>query len=57
MGSHPAAAESLRLLLAKDWIAMGEQLSKAPGGSVLLVDPQSPAALLTALKGLQGQKD
>jgi regulator of protease activity HflC (stomatin/prohibitin superfamily) len=55
--THPAAAESLRLLLAKDWIAMGEQLSKAPGGSVLLVDPQSPAALLTALKGLQGQKD
>ena len=54
--AHPAAAESLRLLLAKDWIAMGEQLSKAPGGSVLLVDPQSPAALLTALQGLQGQK-
>ena len=49
--AHPAAAESLRLLLAKDWIAMGEQLSKAPGGSVLLVDPQSPAALLTALRG------
>ena len=36
---------------------MGEQLSKAPGDSVLLVDPQSPAALLTAHKGLQGQKD
>ena len=54
--AHPAAAESLRLLLAKDWIAMGEQLSKAPGGSVLLVDPQSPAALLTALQGLQGPK-
>ena len=35
---------------------MGEQLSKAPGGSVLLVDPQSPAALLTALQGLLGQK-
>jgi regulator of protease activity HflC (stomatin/prohibitin superfamily) len=56
MEAHPAAAESLRLLLAKDWIAMGEQLSKAPGGSVLLVDPQSPAALLTALQGLQSQK-
>ena len=55
--THPAAAESLRLLLAKDWIAMGEQLSKAPGGSVLLVDPQSPAGLLSALQGLQRQKD
>ena len=55
--AHPAAAESLRLLLAKDWIAMGEQLSKAPGGSVLLVDPQSPAGLLSALQGLQRQKD
>ncbi|MCX5944765.1 MAG: paraslipin [Cyanobacteria bacterium] len=53
--AHPAAAESLRLLLAKDWIAMGEQLSKAPGGSVLLVDPQSPAGLLSALQALQGQ--
>ena len=54
--AHPAAAESLRLLLAKNWIAMGEQLSKAPGGSMLLVDPQSPVALVTALQGLQGEK-
>lgn len=54
--ANPAAAESLRLLLAKDWIAMGEQLSKAPGGSVLFVDPQSPAALLAALQGLQRPK-
>lgn len=51
--AHPAAAESLRLLLAKDWMAMGEELAKAPGGSVLLVDPQSPASLLTALRNLQ----
>ncbi len=51
--THPAAAESLRLLLAKDWMAMGEELAKAPGGSVLLVDPQSPASLLTALRNLQ----
>ncbi|MFM8524351.1 MAG: hypothetical protein ACKOCM_01815, partial [Cyanobacteriota bacterium] len=52
--THPAAAESLRLLLAKDWMAMGQQMSQAPGGSVLLVDPQSPASLLTALRDLQG---
>ncbi|MEB3200411.1 MAG: stomatin-like protein [Synechococcaceae cyanobacterium] len=51
--AHPAAAESLRLLLAKDWMALGQELAKAPGGSVLMVDPQSPAALLAALRGLQ----
>jgi hypothetical protein len=34
-------------------MAMGEQMAHAPGGSVLMVDPQSPAALLTALRGLQ----
>ena len=51
--THPAAAESLRLLLAKDWMAMGEKLVNAPAGSVLMVDPQSPASLLAALKGLQ----
>jgi len=51
--AHPAAAESLRLLLAKDWMAMGEKLGSAPAGSVLMVDPQSPAGLLAALKGLQ----
>ncbi|MFM9100844.1 MAG: SPFH domain-containing protein [Cyanobium sp.] len=51
--THPAAAESLRLLLAKDWMAMGEKLGSAPAGSVLMVDPQSPAGLLAALKGLQ----
>ena len=35
------------------WMAMGEAMANAPGGSVLMVDPQSPAALLTALRGLQ----
>jgi regulator of protease activity HflC (stomatin/prohibitin superfamily) len=51
--AHPAAAEGLRLLLAGDWIGMGQELVKAPGGSVLMVDPQSPASLLAALRGLQ----
>ncbi|MEB3264887.1 MAG: stomatin-like protein [Synechococcus sp.] len=50
---HPAAAESLRLLLAKDWMAMGQELARSQNGTVLMVDPQSPASLLTALKGLQ----
>ncbi len=51
--AHPAAAESLRLLLAKDWMAMGQEMARSQGGSVLMVDPQSPASLLAALKGLQ----
>jgi len=51
--AHPAAAEGLRLLLAKDWMTMGEKLGNSPAGSVLMVDPQSPASLLAALKGLQ----
>jgi regulator of protease activity HflC (stomatin/prohibitin superfamily) len=51
--ANPAAAESLRLLLAKDWMAMGQEMAQAKGGSVLMVDPQSPASLLAALKGLQ----
>jgi hypothetical protein len=34
-------------------MAMGEKLGSAPAGSVLMVDPQSPASLLAALKGLQ----
>jgi regulator of protease activity HflC (stomatin/prohibitin superfamily) len=50
---HPAAAESLRLLLAQDWMAMGQEMASAPSGSVLMVDPQSPASLLAALRGLQ----
>jgi regulator of protease activity HflC (stomatin/prohibitin superfamily) len=51
--AHPAAAEGLRLLLARDWMTMGQEMAKAQGGSVLMVDPQSPASLLAALKGLQ----
>jgi regulator of protease activity HflC (stomatin/prohibitin superfamily) len=53
MQANPQAAEAMRLLLAGDWMAMGEQMAQAPGGSVLMVDPQSPAALLAALRGLQ----
>jgi regulator of protease activity HflC (stomatin/prohibitin superfamily) len=53
IAADPAAAEALRLLLARDWMEMGEQLAQAKGGTVLMVDPQSPASLLTALKGLQ----
>jgi regulator of protease activity HflC (stomatin/prohibitin superfamily) len=51
--AHPAAAESLRLLLARDWMAMGQEMARAQGGSVLMVDPQSPASLLAALRSLQ----
>jgi regulator of protease activity HflC (stomatin/prohibitin superfamily) len=53
LAASPQAAEAMRLLLAGDWMAMGEQMASAPGGSVLMVDPQSPAALLTALRDLQ----
>jgi regulator of protease activity HflC (stomatin/prohibitin superfamily) len=53
MQAQPQAAEAIRLLLAGDWMAMGEAMAQAPAGSVLMVDPQSPAALLTALRGLQ----
>ncbi|QVL53706.1 MAG: paraslipin [Cyanobium sp. M30B3] len=56
MQANPEASEAIRLLLARDWMAMGESMARAPGGSVLMVDPQSPASLLTALKGLQGNK-
>jgi len=51
--TNPGAAESLRLLLARDWMAMGQEMARAPGGSVLMVDPQSPASLLAALRTLQ----
>jgi regulator of protease activity HflC (stomatin/prohibitin superfamily) len=56
IGEHPSAAEGLRLLLARDWMQMGGELSRAPGGSVLMVDPQSPASLLAALKALQDNR-
>ncbi|QEY32027.1 SPFH/Band 7/PHB domain protein [Synechococcus sp. RSCCF101] len=51
--NSPRASEALRLMLARDWISMGEGMAQAPGGSVLMVDPQSPASLLTALRGMQ----
>jgi regulator of protease activity HflC (stomatin/prohibitin superfamily) len=56
MQANPEATEAIRLLLARDWMAMGETMAQAPGGSVLMVDPQSPASLLAALKGLQRDK-
>jgi regulator of protease activity HflC (stomatin/prohibitin superfamily) len=56
MQANPEATEAIRLLLARDWMAMGEAMAQAPAGSVLMVDPQSPASLLAALKGLQGDK-
>jgi len=43
-------APSLRLLLARDWITMGEELSNAKGGSVLMVDPHEPARCSAALR-------
>ena len=45
--------EALRLLLAKDWMKMGEEMAHAKAGSVLMVDPQSPASLIAALKQFQ----
>ncbi|MGC6483085.1 MAG: SPFH domain-containing protein [Synechococcus sp.] len=54
--ANPKTAEAMRLMLAKDWMAMGEQLAEAPGGSVLMVDPQSPAAVVAALKQFQGSQ-
>ena len=45
--------EALRLLLAKDWMKMGEEMAHAKAGSVLMVDPQSPASLVAALKQFQ----
>ena len=53
MQANPQASEAIRLLLAGDWMAMGKSMANAPAGSVLMVDPQSPAALLTALRDLQ----
>lgn len=51
---HPPAAEVLRLATAKDWMdLLGGGLAQSKAGSVLMVDPQSPASLLAALKNLQ----
>jgi regulator of protease activity HflC (stomatin/prohibitin superfamily) len=51
--ANAKVAEAMRLMLAKDWMRMGEQLADAPAGTVLMVDPQSPGALLAALRQFQ----
>jgi len=53
IGDSKYTEESLRLLLAKDWMKMGEAMAHAKAGSVLMVDPQSPASLVAALKQFQ----
>ena len=53
IGENKYTEEALRLLLAKDWIKMGEEMAHAKAGSVLMVDPQSPASLVAALKQFQ----
>ena len=46
------------MLLAKDWMKMGEKMADAKAGSVLMIDPQSPASLIAALKQFtQKEKD
>tara|TARA_B100000609_G_C17165889_1_gene408849 strand:- start:125 stop:1030 length:906 start_codon:yes stop_codon:yes gene_type:complete len=45
--------EVLRFFLAKDWMEMGEHMAQTKAGSVLMVDPKSPASLLAALKNFQ----
>lgn len=53
---HPPAAEVLRLQTAKDWMTAVEAgLADSKAGSVLMMDPQSPASLLAALRNLQQQ--
>jgi len=53
IGENKYTDEALRLLLAKDWMKMGEEMAHAKAGSVLMVDPQSPASLVAALKQFQ----
>ena len=53
IGENKYTEEALRLLLAKDWMKMGEEMAHAKAGSVLMVDPQSPASLVAALKQFQ----
>ena len=55
---NKSSEEALRLLLAKDWMKMGEKMADAKAGSVLMIDPQSPASLIAALKQfIQKDKD
>ena len=57
LAESPEAEEAVRLMLAEDWMAMGQRMADSPAGSVLMVDPQSPASLLTALRQFQQGKD
>ncbi len=56
IAENKSSEEALRLLLAKDWMKMGEKMADAKAGSVLMIDPQSPASLIAALKQFT-QKD
>ena len=56
--SNDGASEVMRMQLASEWTEMGQKMCDAKAGSVLMVDPQSPASLLAALRNLQaGAKD
>ena len=55
--SQSSASEVLRIQLASEWTEMGQKMLNAKGGSVLMVDPQSPASLLAAIKNLQQGQD
>ena len=55
------------LALEREWLAtglpvaalmetVGQRMADSPAGSVLMVDPQSPASLLAALKQFQQGK-
>ena len=56
LSESPEAEEAVRLMLAENWMAMGQRMADSPAGSVLMVDPQSPASLLAALKQFQQGK-
>lgn len=51
--TRQSASEVMRVQLASEWTEMGQKMLNAQGGSVLMVDPQSPASLLAALRNLQ----
>jgi hypothetical protein len=53
LAESPQTEEAIRLMLAENWMEMGQRMADSPAGSVLMVDPQSPASLLAALKQFQ----
>ena len=53
LSESPQTEEAIRLMLAENWMEMGQRMADSPAGSVLMVDPQSPASLLAALKQFQ----